>query len=250
MAKLVDAIYLSFISRAYSWVMKRGPKPGGKIKIVWSADFAYAIGLLTADGCLSKDRRHIDFTSKDKPQAILFKKCLGIKTKIGIKYSGSGRLAYRVQCGDVLFYKFLMSIGLTPAKSKTIQHVLVPDKYFSHFLRGYFDGDGTSYSFYDSVFSKSYRFYVSFLSASPPFIHWLREQIYKTLGILGHLNAYSGSDYLQLKFAKRESIIICNYMYGEGGSCLKRKHLKIQQSMSIIKRCRGGEIGNRATFRS
>ena len=111
--------------------MKRGPKPKGKVKIIWSPQFAYAIGLLTADGCLSKDGRHIDLTSKDKAQILLFKKCLGLSVKVGNKYSSNGNLAYHAQFGDVLFYKFLMSIGLTPAKSKTIGVIKIPEIYRS-----------------------------------------------------------------------------------------------------------------------
>ena len=40
-------------------------KPKGKVKIEWSPDFAYAIGLITTDGNLSPDGRHVNFTSKD-----------------------------------------------------------------------------------------------------------------------------------------------------------------------------------------
>lgn len=88
--------------------MKRGPKPKGAVKIEWSPKFAYAIGLLTADGCLLNDGRHIDFTSKDLEQVVTFKKCFGIKTKIGIKHSGTGNLYHRIQFGDVLFREFLI----------------------------------------------------------------------------------------------------------------------------------------------
>ena len=52
--------------------MKPGAKPQGKVLIKWSPHFAYAVGLLTADGCLSKDGRHLDLTSKDRIQ-IIFK---------------------------------------------------------------------------------------------------------------------------------------------------------------------------------
>ena len=142
---------------------KPGPKPKGKVETRWSPEFAYAIGLLTADGCLSKDGRHIDLTSKDKAQVLLFKKCLGLATKVGRKYSGAGNLSYHTQFGDVLFYRFLEGIGLTPAKSKTISSISIPRGYFLDFLRGYFDGDGSSYSYYDSVYKKSYRFYISFI---------------------------------------------------------------------------------------
>ena len=231
--------------------MKRGPKPKGQVKIKWSTRFAYAIGLLTADGCLLNDGRHIDFTSKDYEQVATFKKCLKLKTKISIKHSGIGNSYYRVQFSDVLFREFLMSIGLTPTKSKTIVSVLVPDKYFSDFIRGYFDGDGTSYSFYDSIFPKSYRFYVSFVSASPKFIQWLQQKLQAVVGIKGHFSRSPGKDYIQLKYAKKEAIRICDYMYqNRSGPFLKRKYLKIQRSKSIISPRRGGEIGKHAAFRA
>jgi len=63
-------------------------KPLGKVKIKWSSEFAYALGLLATDGNLSPDGRHFDFTSKDKEQLRNFMKCLGIKVKIGYKISG------------------------------------------------------------------------------------------------------------------------------------------------------------------
>ncbi len=231
--------------------MKRGPKPKGSVKIKWSVQFAYAIGLLTADGCLSKDGRHIDFTSKDKAQVLLFKKCLKLTTKVGLKYSGAGNLAYHTQFGDVLFYKFLLKIGLTPAKSKTLSHISVPNKYFCDFLRGYFDGDGSSFSFYDRVFKKSYRFYVSFTSASPLFVDWLRSEIFKVLKVKGTIAHNRNNPYLQLKYSKKEAVIISRKMYySRAVPCLERKCLKIMRSLSIIERRRGGEIGKHASFRS
>ncbi len=215
--------------------MKRGPKPKGKVKLIWSTEFAYAIGLLTADGCLSKDGRHIDLTSKDKAQIILFKKCLGLATKVGTKRSGSGDLAYCTQFGDVLFYQFLLDIGLTPAKSKTLAALKIPNEYFIDFLRGYFDGDGCSYSYYDPKFKKSYRFYISFISASPPFLDWLRGEIDARISIRGFINGYRNKSYVQLKYSKKEAIVLSQNMYYRTGvPCLRRKYLKIKKSLSII----------------
>ena len=231
--------------------MKRGPKPKGKVKLVWSPKFAYAVGLLTADGCLLNDGRHIDFTSKDIEQVETFKKCLGLKVKTGVKHSGIGNPYTRVQFGDVLFYKFLTEIGLSPAKSKIISAVYVPEEYFTDFLRGYFDGDGTSYSFYDSIFPKSFRFYISFMSASPTFIGWLRAQIQRHVGLKGYISRYSNSDYLQLKYSKYEAIVLARFMYQNKSTFyLKRKYLKILASLRIIGQRPGGEIGIHATFRS
>jgi hypothetical protein len=45
--------------------------PQGKVKLEWSAEFAYAIGLLVTDGCLASEKKHIiDLTSKDKEQLV------------------------------------------------------------------------------------------------------------------------------------------------------------------------------------
>src|SRR3989344_1512456 len=135
-------------------------KPKNKVKIQWSPEFAYAIGLLTTDGNLSPDGRHIDFTSKDLEQLNNFMKCTSIKVKIGFKISGfTGMKTTRIQFGDINFYKFLLSIGLTPRKSKTLGAIDIPNKYFFDFLRGHFDGDGSFYSYWDPRWRSSFMFY-------------------------------------------------------------------------------------------
>ncbi|PIT92750.1 MAG: hypothetical protein COU08_00800 [Candidatus Harrisonbacteria bacterium CG10_big_fil_rev_8_21_14_0_10_42_17] len=150
---------------------KPGPKPKGNVIIKWSPNFAYVIGLLATDGCLSKNGRHIDFTSKDKEQVETFKQCLGLSSKIGRKKSDSNEAKkyFRIQFSDVLFHRWLVSIGLTPNKSKTISELKIPDKYFFDFLRGCFDGDGSMYAYWDPRWHSSYVFYLQIASASPFF---------------------------------------------------------------------------------
>ena len=106
-----------------------------KTKTEWCAELAYAIGLIATDGNLSKDGRHINFTSKDKQLAGLFAKCLNLQTKITMKGNGFGKEKkyYFIQFGDKNFYNFLQKIGITPRKSKTISFVKVPAKYFFDF---------------------------------------------------------------------------------------------------------------------
>ncbi len=231
--------------------MKPGPKPKSKIALEWSPDFAYAVGLFTADGCLSKDGRHIDFTSKDLLQVEQFKRCLHIDTKVSTKFSGAGNRAYRVQFSDVLFYQFLQGVGLSPAKSKTLSVLKIPHTYFRDFARGYFDGDGCSYSYYDPLFPSSFRFYISFVSASPKFLAWFREELKEHARVNGSVQEVKKKSYVVLKFAKKESVQLVKFMfYGSSVSCLRRKYLKIAESMHIIEQGPGGEIGKHATFRS
>lgn len=220
------------------------------IREEWSPELAYAVGLLVADGCLSKDGRHIDLTSADIDLLEAFKGCLELPgLKISHKTGGSGKKYPRIQLSNVAFYDFLLEIGLTPAKSNTIGPLAVPDPYFRDFLRGYFDGDGSTYSYQDPKFPNSLRFYMSFTSGSRTFLEWLRTETQRHFGVKGYLSFNRNSSYVQLKFAKHQAVLICEKMYYlDTLPCLHRKRHKIQSVLDAISR--GGEIGRRAAFRA
>ncbi len=217
---------------------KRGPKPQSKVKIKWSANFAYAIGLMVTDGNLSSDGRHLCFVSKDKELVELFQDGLGIQDGYIKKekghYENSG-FYYRYQFGDVIFYKFLLSIGLSPNKSKTIGDINIPDEYFVDFLRGHFDGDGCTYSYWDTRWKSSFMYYLSFASASEKHILWLRQEINNNFNVGGHISKSKTKTYYQLRFAKKESLVIFRVMYkNKNGLFLKRKKLKIDKTLAIV----------------
>lgn len=218
---------------------KRGTKPQGKVKIKWSANFAYAVGLIVTDGCLYGDGRHISLTTKDIQQAENFKRCLGLNVKIGKKYSGfrNKNECLHVQFGDVLFYKFLVSIGVTPAKSKTLGKINIPDKYFFDYLRGCFDGDGCFYSYWDPRWKSSHMFYIEFATASENHVVWLQNEIENKLKVKGYIKSTKNQVCLHLRYAKRESMeIIRNMYYNPGVVCLSRKFVKIKKALAIEKK--------------
>lgn len=134
-------------------VKKMGPKPKGKVSCTWSPDLAYVIGLIATDGSLSKDMRHVVFVSTDLQLITLYKKLLKLGNVIGVKKPKEDgyirKTGYVIQFGDVTFFNFLLSIGLMPNKTKIIREVLIPKEYYSDFIRGCFDGDGSSYSYFD-----------------------------------------------------------------------------------------------------
>lgn len=218
---------------------KRGKKPKGKVEIKWSANFAYAIGLMVTDGCLYNDKRHMSLTTKDIEQAKNFKKCFNLGVKIGLKANGPSKIKiyYHVQFGDVKFYDFLVSIGLSKAKSKTIGGIKVPDQYFFDFLRGCFDGDGCFYSYWDPRWRSSHMFYIEFISASKNHIDWLQKKINEKIYISGHVTKNSKKICYQLKYAKKEAMaIIKKLYYNPGVVCLSRKRKKIEKALEIEKR--------------
>lgn len=215
-----------------------GTRPKKKVKIEWSPNFAYALGLLTTDGNLSKDGRHISFTSQDLELITNFLNGLRVYCHVGKKASGSQsrKKYYVVQFGDVVFYKFLLSIGLMPNKTKIIGALRIPDQYLFDFLRGHFDGDGTFYSYWDPRWKSSFMFYTVFVSASQKHILWLRNRTFSFLKTKGHItgDGRKKSTY-HLKYAKRDSLKILRKMYySKDLICLKRKRLKIEKALSII----------------
>src|SRR3989338_9637178 len=218
---------------------KRGPKPGFNVKrrinTTWSPELAYVIGLLATDGCLSPPGHLIDLTSMDRAQLENYRKCLGVNFRITSKKSSAGKECLRVQFKSVLFYDFLLSIGLTPAKSKTLGPLKIPDKYFFHFLRGVFDGDGCTYSYWDKRWKSSFMFYLCFASASPAFLEWLRANIEKSLFVRGHVTMDGRHILQQLKYAKADSLKLLRKMYySRSAMCLSRKRLKIVRMLGTV----------------
>ncbi len=156
------------------------------MRLDWTPNFAYAIGLIATDGNLSNDGRHIDFTSKDLQLIRTFKKSLSINNAIGRKARGGEveRKYYRVQFGDRNFYDFLNNIGLYSAKSKSISSLKVPKKYFADFLRGCIDGDG-NINIFKHPESTEVQLKIRIFSASRDFLEWIEANTKEQVEILG-----------------------------------------------------------------
>lgn len=186
-------------------------KPLKKVIIKWSPKFAYALGLITTDGSLSKDGRHIDFTSKDSELVEIFKKYLRLNNKIGKKTRSTEKEKkyFRIQFGDVDFYKFLLKIGLLPAKSKIIGSLCIPSNYFFDFLRGCIDGDGNIQTFKHPE-SQYPQLRVRIFSASKKFLEWI-NLITSSCNIKGYIKQ-DARVYI-LEYAMKNSINLLNKIY-------------------------------------
>jgi len=216
----------------------------------WSGELAYAIGLLATDGNLSGDGQHITLRSSDKDQLETFKKCLHLSNKIAAP-PASGQYAvrtcYRIQFGGAQFYRWLLKIGLFPNKTYTIGPIDVPDKFFRDFLRGHLDGDGSITTYQDryNTFKNSEyvytRLFVRFISASKRHTEWIRNTIIRLLGIKGDVHeappaqGRKGVSIWQLKFMKKESIKLLNWLYySKDIPALARKREKAERALAVI----------------
>lgn len=219
----------------------RGTMPAHKLPdkdFEWTPELAYAIGLLTTDGNLSKDERHINMRSSDLQLLKTFKECLNLKAHIiqSKNDSWAKRPCYRIQFGNVQLYKWLVKIGLFPAKTYTVGRIGVPDEYFRDFLRGHLDGDGSVWTYKDrwnTFKSPKYvyiRLWVRFISASEKHIKWLAKRIFELQKIKGHQwerkpwREDQTTSMWEVKFAKKDSIKLLSWMYyAPDVPCLFRK---------------------------
>ena len=181
----------------------------------WNGQLAYLAGLIASDGCLINNGRHLNITSIDREiidyaQSILGKEKLKVQPKTG-QY---GTPAFAWQFSDVSLYDFFIQHGITPQKSKTIKSVDVPDEYWCDFLRGYFDGDGTVYGYFDKRWKNSFMFYCGFASASDDFLVWLRGKNTDLIGV-GKGSIRKSTRVKLLGYAKADSRLIHSAIYGD-----------------------------------
>jgi hypothetical protein len=204
------------------------------IKIEWSSNFAYAIGLITSDGWLTKEVPRIGFGSREAEMIENFQKALGLHNVIGLHARGgeTEKRYFYTAFKSRVFYDFLLEIGLMPAKSKIIQSVDIPDKFFPDFLRGLFDGDGTFYTSWDARWPNSFVFKTSFASASSDFISWLKDRLADLYGVRGYL--HKGRGVLNLEYTKRDSKRLFEVMYHSADILfLERKYDKMKTALEF-----------------
>ncbi|MDD5432439.1 MAG: LAGLIDADG family homing endonuclease [Candidatus Omnitrophica bacterium] len=216
-------------------------------RIQWTHELAYAVGLITTDGNLSPDKRHIQFTTTDHQLAEQFNRCLNINSKIQLTPpSGFGKKsAYRINFSNVKLYRWLEQIGLKPRKTHSLGIIKTPKKYFPDFLRGHLDGDGSIFTYKDKYMNykrRRYtysRTYTAFNSSSFKHINWIRNNLRKELNIKGALNSWLKPERTvplwTLRFAKKDSFKLLRWLYYKPNlSCLSRKREIAEQFLKSI----------------
>jgi DNA-binding transcriptional regulator WhiA len=108
---------------------------------------AYFLGYLYADGAIYKSKHgsyfHLTLQERDKHILESFKKML--KTNIGLRRrQGKGQDILMINSKKMV--EDLIKLGCMPNKSFKINFPtfeIIPEKLMPHFIRGYFDGDGS-----------------------------------------------------------------------------------------------------------
>lgn len=129
----------------------------------------YWLGFLWADGCSdctkTKNKQGIKISprlrlalqGRDLEHLIKFKNFISPEKPI---YFRSSNNSYSFEINDELLCNNIRNLGITPNRCKDNSKLPnIPNKYLDHFLRGYFDGDGTIgiYSYTDKRNNKRYN---------------------------------------------------------------------------------------------
>lgn len=187
----------------------------------WTQEMAYTLGYLYADGSLEDASyirgKYIRVSSVEENNIIKIRNWLSSHHTIVSQppISRNGKIRYLLRIGNHELYNDLEQLGLYPNKSLTITFPVVPKKFLSHFVRGYFDGDGcVRISMREGarkiqVISK---LCTVFTSGSKKFLEDLAIQLH-TIASTKQLKIYNGHRSFMLSYSTEDSVKIFKFMY-------------------------------------
>lgn len=109
---------------------------------------AYWFGFLLADGNVYKDQMTLKLQRTDSDHLLKFKKAMSSEHPIHLSQKEMNGKTYYYAVffiGSKKLCHDLLQNGMPPKKSLILKYPIIPSKLQSHFIRGYFDGDGCIY---------------------------------------------------------------------------------------------------------
>jgi intein-encoded DNA endonuclease-like protein len=198
--------------------------------IIDSEEKAYWLGFLYADGYIrerkSGNSLEMKLSIKDKHHLELFRDAIGSNHKIidrfnKVKYNGGISISHMSSLAmySTKLVKSIKSQGFHSRKTFTIDLPNIGEDFIHHFIRGYFDGDG-SFSFN----IKTFRPHTNLVCASEVF----RSKLMKIL----NENGINIKQYLDISLHiqdKLGNLKFYNYIYKDSNIHLSRKKEKYEE---------------------
>ena len=199
-----------------------------------NATSVYWLGFLFADGCIHQYERgslSLNVALSEKDRAHLEALQIFLHTTSPLRNEAKTRSVRLSVRSDTLCQK-LIALGCTPRKSLSLVYPsTLPHE--RHFIRGYFDGDGSVY-----VNEKVYCAPgVSFVGTHI-FLEKLQETLIRDAGINANAirsHAHSQAKYL-LYSGRGNAKKIYDYLYAESGPYLERKKAVFEYALSYHQR--------------
>lgn len=187
---------------------------------------AYWLGFIYADGCITSDSKHqliIELSAKDK--CILEKFIKSICGNIKIRENKHG---VRISVCQKEFTKNLLTKGVIPQKSLKLEFPsseIVPEYLVKHFIRGYFDGDGsiTYNRYFDKTRNKSYGISEFSVLGTNNFIDCVSKIIPSSKHKIKH-ETRNTNVYKYRIYNRPDIIMVFHYLYDDASIYLGRKY--------------------------
>ncbi len=202
----------------------------------WSPEMAYVLGFIGADGniCHSGRAHMLQIACDDKDVIVKIKKCISYEGPIHQKIRENNKISYSLRICDPIIFNDLQQLNITERKSLTLTPPKVPKHLVRHFIRGYFDGDGSV--FLNNRPYKS-KLGVIICTASKPMSEFLYQKLKLLLkdsynGTIGMRLAHEKTPYYIIRFGQKSASIIFTYMYKDANVYLERKYNKFMEGLN------------------
>lgn len=208
---------------------------------------AYWLGFLLADGCVherpGQDRISLVVSIKDKDHLKKFKEHITFEGPINdyTKKSGLfiGLVHSFIRITSQILIDDLAKVGCIPRKSLVLEFPVINDDLVHHFIRGYFDGDGSVFISNEKHWRNKNIF---------PVIHFrfigtkaFLNELDKKINLSGRIVQTKGSRVYELSYKRnKKAKLFYEYLYKDATIFLERKkdifknHLQEKGSETII----------------
>ena len=187
----------------------------------WMPENAYVFGLFCSDGNVGKNERRCGFhISKNDVELLEI-----IKTVMNSTHPIEIRDEYAyLRMSNRKIVQNLIKLGCPPEKSLTIQFPDIPDSVLNHFVRGYFDGDGSIH------FNKPNTIKITLLGTND-FVTNLQNRLYLLLGLQKH-KIRKHKKIFMLDYYGDDARKFCSWLYEDNkGYFLNRKYERFRNHL-------------------
>lgn len=195
-----------------------------KIDSEWKA---YFLGFMYADGHINVKKNRIELTIHKKDSYILKKFIKLMESNISLlKYKNNSMfLLYSKE-----YSKKFKELGVMSNKfyGLTIPNEIKENNLFKHFLRGFFDGDGTV--FFSKYHPKKIRIEAGFIGEKT-FLHEIEKELSSLLIFKSSEKNYKTKDLISINYKGRKARILLEYLYSDATIYLHRKYNRYKRFM-------------------
>lgn len=207
-------------------------------EVIDTEEKAYWLGFLTADGCVQHHKNkgesysiRLELKTSDKYMVENFANAIETD-RIVRDYIKDKKSTSYITVFSKKMFNDLGKHNVIPNKTLSLENIpnTIPDELIRHFIRGYFDGDGTVYNYICKGKNKLvFGFY-----GTEKFLNSIKSRLIEDNVIVSEANVYNQKEanVSMLLYTIRDDIKrFFDYIYSDSSIYLTRKYDKFKQNM-------------------